>query len=215
MSNDLQTADGFDVPERGGGNLIVGKLMKFNNGAYVIDKTETLPPHTTLVVLDITTAWVKWRDGKPVEHRITYPGQVHPDRDDLPDQDEALWEEGLTSEPADPWKDTRYVRMVDPRTGADYTFVTDSYGGRRAVGELKSQVSNVRYACPGAVPIVELGTTQMKTNYGPKPRPSFRVVGWKGKGGENVSARQITDRHDRRMPSEPNVAPSYDDEIPF
>ena len=33
-----------------------------------------------------------------------------------------LWSPGLNGEPADPWKDTRYLHLVNPRTGADLTF---------------------------------------------------------------------------------------------
>jgi hypothetical protein len=213
MSNDLTRAgDGFDVPERGGGNLIIGKLLKFNSGAYTADKTEPVPIGTTLAAVSVTTAWVHWADGRPTEHRITLPGQTHPERDDLPDQDEDQWEEGLNGEPADPWRDTRYLQLIDPRTGADFTFVSDSYGGRRAVGELKSQIANVRFAHPGAVPIVQLSTTTMKTNYGPKPRPQFKVVSWKGGGGKAEPAPAMTQIEHQREPTKANA---YDDEIPF
>jgi hypothetical protein len=184
--------------------------VKFNSGGYIADKTENLPPRTTVVVLDIVTAWVKWQNGKPIEHRITYPGQVQPDRDDLGDRDEALWELGLNGELTDCWKDTRYVRLVDPQSGADFTFVTDTFGGRMAVGELKSQVSNVRYAHPVALPIVQLGTTQMKTDYGPKPRPQFKVVGCRNKDDTtSVAPATRPAITDQREPT------SYDDEIPI
>ena len=74
-------ADGFSVAEKSGSNLIVGKMVKFTiDGKYKADKADILPDNTTLVAIDVTTAWVKWQDGKPVEHRITQPGQVHPDR---------------------------------------------------------------------------------------------------------------------------------------
>ena len=54
--------------------------MKFDSGGYLAGKTKNLPPGTTVVVLDIVTASVKWQNGTPIEHRITYPGH-HPDRD--------------------------------------------------------------------------------------------------------------------------------------
>jgi hypothetical protein len=92
MNNNLTAGDGFDVAEPGGGNLIIGRMVKFNNGSYYIDKTEMMPLGTTLVVVNVTTLWIKWQDGRPVERRITYPGQTHPDKDDLPDRDESSWE---------------------------------------------------------------------------------------------------------------------------
>jgi hypothetical protein len=71
---------------------------------------------------------------------------IHRKRDDLPDQDEALWPPGLGDQPEDPWKDTRYLHLIDPKTAADFTFVTDSYGGRRTASELKRQIGNMRAA---------------------------------------------------------------------
>jgi hypothetical protein len=160
----------------------------------------------------ITTAWRKRADDKP-EHRITQPGQVHPDRADLPDQDKARWEPGLNGAPSDPWRDTRYLRLIDPRTGQDYTFVTDTYGGRIAIGNLKSQINNVRFAYPGAVPIVQLGSTMMPTSYGLRPRPEFRVVGWRNKHDRTVPQ---LGRSSQGQPSEiepPFKIPSFDEEL--
>ena len=201
-------------PRRVGSNLIVGKMVKFTiDGKYKVDKAEILPDNTTLVAMDVTTVWVKWDDGKPIEHRITQPGQMHPDRADLPDQDKATWERGLNGEPADPWRDTRYLRLIDPRTGQDYTFVTDTYGGRKAVGDLKSQIANVRFAYPGAVPLVQLGSTMMKTAFGLKPRPEFKVVGWRNK---NNAAVQLTDgtQHKVAEKSPSEIEPPFNDQIP-
>ena len=209
-----QQADGFSVAEKAGNNLIVGKMLKFTiDGKYKVDKADILPDNTTLVAIDVTTAWVNWQDGKPIEHRITQPGQLHPDRADLPDQDKATWERGLNGEPADPWRDTRYLRLIDPRTGQDYTFVTDTYGGRKAVGDLKSQIGNVRFAYPGAVPVVQLGSTMMKTAFGLKPRPEFKVVGWRNK---NNAAVQLThgaqNKPAEEQPTE--LEPPFNDQIP-
>jgi hypothetical protein len=188
--NNIVKVDGFTVSEKVGNSLIVGKMLKFTvDSKYKVDKADILPANTSLVAVDVTTTWVKWQNDKPIEHRITRPGQLHPDRDELPDLDKTMWQRGLNGEPADPWRDTRYLRLIDPRTGQDYTFVTDTYGGRKAVGDLKSQISNVRFAYSGAVPVVQLGSTMMKTAFGLKPRPEFKVVGWRNKGN---GAAQLT-----------------------
>src|SRR4030081_2206858 len=101
-------ADGFAVKENSSSNLISGKIVKFNDGRFTADKTEPLPPNTTLAAVNAVTAWVHWGDdGRPVEHRITQPGQRHPEREELPDQDQSLWPPGLNDEPSDPWRDTR------------------------------------------------------------------------------------------------------------
>jgi hypothetical protein len=207
-------ADGFSVAEKTGNNLIVGKMLKFTvDSNYKVDKADDLPDGTTLVAINVTTAWVKWLGEKPTEHRITRPGQVHPDRDDLPDQDKATWGSGLNGQPADPWRDTRYLRLIDPRTGQDYTFVTDTYGGRKAVGDLKSQIGNVRFAYPGALPVVELGSTMMKTSFGLKPRPQFKVVDWRNKNNATV---QLTHGPQNKPPEQnlSEIEPPFNDQIP-
>jgi hypothetical protein len=214
MRSNLERVDGFTVAEKAGNNLIVGKMLKFTiDGKYKVDKADILPDNTSLVAIDVTTGWVNWQDGKPQEHRVTHPGQLHPDRADLPDQDKATWERGLNGEPADPWRDTRYLRLIDPRTGQDYTFVTDTYGGRKAVGDLKSQIANVRFAYPGAVPVVQLGSTMMQTAFGLKPRPEFKVVGWRNKNNEVM---QLThgeqSKPGKEQPTE--LEPPFNDRIP-
>ncbi len=221
MSSEIVVAqiDGFAVQENTSATMIVGKMLKFIDSRYTVDKTEPMPANTTLVAVGTITAWVHWENSKPIEHRITQPGQSHPYRDELPDQDEKKWPPGLNDEPSDPWRDTRYLHLIDPHTGADYTFVTDSYGGRRAVGDLKSQISNVRSAHPAAVPLVQLCSTTMKTRFGQKPRPEFKIVGWRGK------QEAPTPPHDARVAGASNeskkiaalahAGPDMDDDIPF
>jgi hypothetical protein len=170
--------DGFSVQEKASSSSIIGRLVKFVDGQFRTDKVEILPIGTRLVANAVVTAWMHWVDGKPVDHLVTQPGQLHPDREDMPELDPANWPPGLNSEPNDPWKDTRYLHLIDRQTGADYTFVTDSFGGRRAIAELKSQIANVRSAHPMAIPMVALGSVPWKTKFGTKLRPQFNVVEW-------------------------------------
>jgi hypothetical protein len=192
------TSDGFGVPEnrsnRSGANPIIGKMVKFtNDGKFVVDKTTGISPETTLVAVGCITAWVHWVDGNAAEHRITEEGQIHPDKEDMPDRDESLWPPSpFTDGREDPWKDTRYLHLVNPQTGADFTFTTDTHGGRRAVSDLKSQIRNVRAAHPGALPIIQLRSTMMPSKrFGPKPRPEFVVVGWHGQHETAKAAPQL------------------------
>jgi hypothetical protein len=206
--------DGFAVQEpTTGTSLIIGKIVRFTDGHFVVDKTEKLAADVQLVAVSATTLWMRWKDGLPAQHRITQAGQQHPDRDDLPDNDVSLWEPGLDGKPSDPWRDTRYLRLVDPKTGADYTFITDSIGGRRAVSELKSQIGNVRSAHPKAVPIVRLVAVDMKTKFGTKKRPSFVVVDWRYTAPAAAPSRA---NHSDEIDDLPFIDRSkLDDEIPF
>lgn len=193
--------DGFAVEEKINTGLICGKMLKFTDGNFTVDKVETLPANTRLIAMAMATVWVHWEAGKPVEHRQTQAGEPHPSRGELPDQDESLWPSGLNDQPEDPWKDTRYLRLIDPKTGADYTFVTDSIGGRRAVSELKRQIANMRAMEPAAIPVVILGKAEMKTKFGKKQRPDFKVVAWRN--GQPPQTKQA-------LP-----AVDMDDDIPF
>jgi len=207
----IADTDGFAVQENTSASMIVGKMVKFTDGHFICDKTQIMPADTTLVAVGVITVWVRWLNNKPAEHRITQPGQSHPYRDEFPDQDESLWPPGLNDEPSDPWRDTRYLRLMDPKTGADFTFVTDSYGGRRAVGDLKSQIANVRSVQPAALPIVQLTSTMMPTKFGKKPRPDFKIVDWRG-------MREATPPRDAGKPAGKVAAQAnddMDDEIPF
>jgi hypothetical protein len=214
MSQDLvpTDGDGFDVPEPRTG-FITGSLLKFIERDFVADKTEHMPEGATLVVTGVVTAWVKWEDGKP-EHRVTRAGQAHPQRDDLPDQDESLWEidEKFTGEPRDPWRDARYVYLIDPRSGRSLTFTTDTYGGRAAVGDLKSAIANVRRAHPGVVPLVKLGWKMMPTRRGPRPRPVFEVLEWRGGGSNDEAPRPI---EPAKRGAIAHRKEEFEDEIPF
>ena len=69
--------------------------------------------------------------------------------------------------------------LIDVNTGAIYTFSTASIGGRIACQQLADQVALMRGLRANAVAEVALQTTEMKTKFGNRPRPSFKVVGWK------------------------------------
>jgi hypothetical protein len=151
MPNQIALRDGFSVEERNPSNsLIIGRILKFKDGGYTVDKTY-FPNGGRYVVRDVLFVWVHWVDGKPVEHRITNPGDVHPERDELPDQDQDQWPAGFDGKPSDPWRDTRYLQVICQKTGADFTFISETHGGHRAVAELKAQIRNVRSAHPGAM----------------------------------------------------------------
>jgi hypothetical protein len=172
-------------------------MIKYFNHVYTLNKTEPLPPDLILLVLGIVTCWVRWWDHAPTEHRVTQSGQMHPRREDLPDQDQKLWQPGLDgTNTTDPWKDTRYVHLIDLQTGRDYTLVTDSTGGRMAVGELKSSIRNVRMAHPRAMPIIKFGSTTFKSKkYGLVARPILEVVEWRrGRGGGGGGGYAISDQ---------------------
>jgi hypothetical protein len=183
MKNDVvntnaQYDDGFDVAEPVTGGLVKGSLLKFKDDAFLINGSDHLPDDVTnFTVVGMLTMWVRWQDEKPT-HRITQRGEVHPRRDELPDQDPAAWPKGKDGTKTDPWQDGRHVTLIHDASAQTFTFTTASVGGRIAVAELKDAIALRRRVRPGCCPIVELATKTMKTRFGDRLRPFFKIVGW-------------------------------------
>src|SRR5262245_31615711 len=103
-TNIIAVSDGWDIvpqEKQETSGLIRGTIARFREREYVLDKLHNITGNR-YGLTGVSVLWVQWRGGKPQEHRITQPGQQHPYREDLPDQDRALWEAGLSGEPADP-----------------------------------------------------------------------------------------------------------------
>jgi hypothetical protein len=192
----VDTGDGWgDAAAESAERIIKGTLLKFAEWNWTKGKEGTkVEEGTTLVAIDTAAGQVKWADGKPVEYRMRQPGRRLPDREELGDLDEEDWEFGPDGKSKkDPWQNTRFVYLVDPVSAEAFTFSTSSWGGRGAVADLADQIQRVRYARPGAVPVVELRAAPMLTKYGKKSKPWFKVVDWRG-GGESTAPPQIEDK---------------------
>ena len=181
-------------------SAISGERLRFSKGQYLIGRgdAERLDIGTELQAIDIQAAWVKFLDGKVVDQRVGFPMA---ERDELGDTDEDEWPMGFDGTPADPWSNQRYLYLIDPESGAEYTFITSSWGGRAAVETLARQVYVKRGSLPGAVATVRLDVGYKRSQrYGNVPAPKFEVVGWNGQAEpEPVSARVV----------------DLDDDIPF
>jgi hypothetical protein len=202
---------GTTQPQKRGERVLKGTLLKFadwrwSKGKEALEVKEA----TRLVALGTAAAWVRWSGGKPAEYRVREVGRRLPDREELGDQDEADWEAGPSGEPRDPWQSTRFVYLVDPMTAEAFTFSTSTWGGRGAVADLGDQIQRMRYANPGAVPVVELHAAPMLTKFGRKSKPWFKVVDWKMTGAAPGATPQIESKNTITETSK-----VMDDEIPF
>jgi len=187
MTTDLITTiadDGWgDVAAEANERVLRGTLLKFADSNWTRGKeTEPIKRGTQLVAIGTAAAWSLWRDGKPVEYRMRAPGTKMPEREELGDLDQAQWEVGPDNKPRDPWRNTRFVYLVDPNTAEAFTFSTSSWGGREAVINLGDAIARMRMAHPHAMPIVALESAPMITKYGRKSKPTFKIVGWKATG---------------------------------
>jgi hypothetical protein len=188
-SNELtnQPIDNFTAAAGGTVSAIVGERLRFTKGRYLVGKgdLDVLDPATTFHVLDVQAGWVKFVGGQPVDQKIGLPMV---ERWELDDNDPNEWPLGFDSQPQDPWSNQRYIYLLDPKTATDYTFITSSWGGRKAWEQLCRQVANMRAGHPGAIAVIkpEIGYNQSQ-RYGQIPSPKFTIVGWAGTGGPSIA----------------------------
>jgi hypothetical protein len=171
--------DGFGVIQPATSlTLVKGKTLRFKDDMYLADKTDIIEIGTEMTVVAMATCWVKWdAERKVVETRVTPSGEVHPQRVALDCNDPNEWSAGLDGKPADPWRDSRYLYLIGSQA-EQFTFITSTIGGLRAVADLQDQILLYRRARPGACPTIKLAVADMPSKYGTRSRPSFKVIGW-------------------------------------
>jgi len=190
--------------------FIRGTLMKFADWRWTKGKEgDKVEEGTQFLAIGTAAAQVKWAGGKPVQYVMRQPGKALPDRDELGDHDESLWELGPDNRPRDPWQNTRFVYFLDPISMEMLTFSTSSGGGRSAVINLADQIKRMReLGRSGAIPVVELSAEPMPTKFGLKSKPLFKVVKWYGGGRESGGGPKEI--------APPSLSEEMnDDEIPF
>jgi hypothetical protein len=201
--------DGWDAAAAEGGERVLrGDLLKFSDGHWTVGR-EALPAKMglRLVAMGTAAAWVRWAGGKPDRYVVRQPNVPFPEREELGDHDEALWEPGPDNKPRDPWQSTRFVHLVYPETASAYTFSTTSWGGRGCVIDLADAITRYRCARPGAAPVVELDAAPMQTRFGKKWKPVLRIVDWVGgEMGEPAKPKLVAPTERGRV---------MDDIIPF
>jgi hypothetical protein len=203
-----------------------GLAIKYNSNdnAWRIGKEHTpIEKGRGFYAIAADAEWVRMENKKVAERRGRDAKGRIPDRETLGFEDESRWET-FGGQKQDPWKNTRYVHLLDPQTAEQFTFLTDTVGGRICWEALARQIDAVRRAHSGAVPVVELSNMLMPTDYGPRPRPHFRVVGWKRIADQPAafsSAKLIVDDDipcNDHVPPSGDLGPEWekiDDEIPF
>jgi hypothetical protein len=168
---DAAAADSANKPMR-------GSSIKFDSGSYFIGKEKTLvKPDKRFVAMDLRQGWMFLKKDTPAEYVMRpIDGPKPPRPDSFADENE--WPDALDGKPADPWKYTRFLYLLDPLTAETFTFTSSTWGGLRGIDDLTQQIKLMRTTEPGAVPIIELQSAPWSTKFGIKQRPCFKVVGW-------------------------------------
>jgi hypothetical protein len=109
------------------------------------------------------------------EHPASLVGELN---SRIPEKD---WRIGLTGEREAPWQICMRARFVDEKDGSLFELTGSSVGLRIACETLCGQVQTVcTIKGVSVLPAVTIGSTLMKTRFGKKSRPDFRVVRWIG-----------------------------------
>lgn len=188
---------------------IVGKLLKFSKGDYLMgEDNEEVEEGTQLVanMEELMVGWIRWEDGKPTDQimgRVS-EGYQPPKRNTLGDDDKTRWEVDEQGRERDPWQFSNYLLLKTPGESGDdhlFTFTTSSRGGLNAIGELCKTYGKEMRQRPDDLPVValEVGSYQHSNKaYGRIKFPIFKVVSWApkaefadaldGEGGEPEAA---------------------------
>ena len=189
---------------------IRGGNVKFDGGGYFVGK-EKAPVETgrrRFIALDKASGWQFLKKDCPAEWVMHSPGTPRPDQ---PECDELTWPIGLDGKPSCPWKWTQFLYLIDAETGETLTFSSSTAGGKIAVGDLTQQIKSMRGMKPGAMPIVELQSVQMPTKFGKKPRPFFKITGWRARASDVEQVQQV----EYAGPPDDVEVNAYNDEIEF
>ena len=189
------------------------RMLKFNKGDYTDSDSQPVSIGTEFIahVSSVAKNWIKFRDGTVKDRKLFRPGQIVPLREDLDDRNEDTWENGLDGRPRDPWVLQSLLPLEAAKDGEIYVFVTSSFGGKRAVGDL-CKAWGRRYARDPnpPMPIIKLAVADMPTKkFGKVKRPEFKIIGYgdaSGPGPERaaIAAGNVID-----------TKAEFSDEIPF
>jgi hypothetical protein len=203
MSNDLVTHEmrsalREEVEELGGGGL--GQLLKFDPmvkpQVFKLVGGAVVPLGTRYIahVNQYARGPVRFVDGKPNTSHVKKLAEGKPPAcEDMGEPEE--------------WVFQRYLLLENVETGVLVTFVSKSVGGKIALSNLLEAFE----ASKGArgLPIIELQVGDFGTaEYGRKPRPDLRIVGWTEAGsGTNTSPAESPPRllNNEPPPWEPDL----------
>lgn len=168
---------------------IVGKLLKFSKGDYLMgEDNEEVEEGTQLVANmdELMVGWIRWQDSKPTDQIMgkVAEGYQPQRRNELGDNDKAQWEIDEQGRERDPWQFSNYLVMKKTGESGDdalFTFTTSSRGGLNAIGELCKVYGKEMRQRPDEFPIVslEVGSYNHSNKaYGRIKFPIFKVVGW-------------------------------------
>jgi hypothetical protein len=181
--NAVAVIDGFSDDNDPSASPIKGTNIKFKDGAYFAYSDEIDVHGKSYAVLDPQKGWQKLARECSPEYLMQKLGGPKPPQ---PHVDKKDWPKNLNGELEHPWKWTHFLYLLDLATGEISTFWSNTTGGNIAVGALSEQVQFARKARLDVIPVIALESNEVPTQYGgTKPRPHFRILGYRPYNGIN------------------------------
>ena len=156
------------------------RLLKFVDGHFVTREGEEIGPDKELVVLGLNKVVQKFVGRKLLDTIIVPDGENVPNLNEMNDAaPREEWGVDLNNNPVGPYTLVLVLKLINGVTLDRFAFITNSVGGSIAIGDLSDKTRIMRrFRGPNVSPVVSLGVTTFRTNFGPKKRPDFRIVRW-------------------------------------
>ncbi|MBR0742106.1 hypothetical protein JQ581_34735 [Bradyrhizobium liaoningense] len=201
---------------------IVGKLLKFSKGDYLLGESAgpvDLGTVVTAAIDQLLTGWTRWEHAKPAEHRMVLvaSGEVPPLRGVLGHLDRADWEVDKDGKPRDPWQYSAYLPLLST-AGELWTFSTSSRGGHGAIGRLSRAYAHHRRQKPKELPLIGLkcdSYPHSDRQIGRIKVPLFELAGWEAADRVAAALAEIGLTPDVEPPIAKDRSGDMDDDIPF
>jgi hypothetical protein len=209
-----------------GADTVEHEYLKFAKTGYFAGKEKRPVEVSTKLIANMFTYEIGFVNfpsggGKPIKRMWRVADGVAPDRNELPDNDIALWPLDDKAEPKDPFQEISEILFADPETSKVYRFSTTSNGGRKALRKLSLAYGKAMADHPDEWPIVMLELDGWNGKNGWIAEPSFPIISWINKtadGLDGMAAVAPPPKPALAAPglSEPDVGepPAYLDEVP-
>jgi hypothetical protein len=176
--------------------LIRGTILRCVDGHWSARDGTVVTADMQFLAIGTARALQRWQDGMPSDVIIKELGKPLPDVDELNaaiPQD--TWDDGLDSRPRAPWQRVWVCYLISLRDGALFTFINSTAGAKIAVNQLDDRLQVMQtLRGAGVVPVVTLSSAPMKTQFGQKIRPDFKVVDFReltSAGVQQTAPKQI------------------------
>lgn len=184
MANDITTtpppSDGFDDTGDDRGSATFVKFDPQDPDLWV-DRNHDPIARKPWIAVKLGKEAVRWGD-KQIAERQSGDADIDALNAAIPEEE---WElSPIDQKPKPPWSMQYTVFMANPEDGSRIISSNSTFGQRAAYADLKDRVSFMRkYRGAPLVPVVELSSKPMKTRFGTRSRPDYKIIDWRDFGG--------------------------------